>query len=161
MKESMEVEFEHVKGGKYPWHLLRRTVLLLNAYLGNKLKLEVRTEGIKDGYFLPPHITTPEDAIKYVTDRGTEDRRRRRSEAEASEKVGNAFLQIGGSSFKSDYFGKIPGSDLKSGSTSYHQTDKLPALTTPAPAKHNARKCPVKPQKKCTTTRKKTETESP
>ena len=34
----------------------------------------------------------------------------------ASEKVGNAFLQIGESSFKSEYFGKIPGSDVKPGS---------------------------------------------
>ena len=134
---------------------MKRGIYTQIKFVGNKLKLEVRIEGIKDGYFLPPHITTPEDAIKYVKDRGTEDRRRRRSEAEASEKVGNAFLQIGGSSFKSDYFGKIPGSDLKSGSTSYHQTDKLPALTTPAPAKHNSRKCSVKPQKKCTTTPKK------
>ena len=90
----------------------------------------------------------------------SKERERRSSESEAgyenvSEKVGNAFLQIGGSSFKSDYFGKIPGSDLKSGLTSYHQTAKVPALTTPAPAKHNSRKCPVKPQKKCTTTPKK------
>ena len=183
---------------------MKRGIYTQIKFVGNKLKLEVRIEGIKDGYFLPPHITTPEDAIKYVTDRGTEDRKRRRSEAplssywrqkkstdssrtrhsvlkkkpkvseledskererrsseseagyeNVSEKVGNAFLQIGGSSLKSDYFGKIPGSDLKSGLTSYHQTAKVPALTTPAPAKHNSRKCPVKPQKKCTTTPKK------
>ena len=30
--------------------------------------------------------------------------------------AGNAFLQIGESSFKSEYFGKIPGSDVKPGS---------------------------------------------
>ena len=45
----------------------------------------------------------------------------------ASEKVGNAFLQIGESSFKSEYFGKIPGSDIKPSS------HRGPVLTTPAP----------------------------
>ena len=66
----------------------------------------------------------------------------------ASEKVGNAFLQIGESSFKSEYFGKIPGSDVKPGS------HRGPVLTTPAPTKPASRKCYVKPQKKCKTTPK-------
>ena len=112
---------------------MKRGIYTQIKFVGNKLKLEVRIEGIKDGYFLPPHITTPEDAIKYVKDRGTEDRKRRRSEAEAP---------------LSSYW-------RQNHRTSYHQTAKVPALTTPAPAKHNSRKCSVKPQKKCTNTPKK------
>ena len=97
----------------------------------------------------------------------TNERERRSSESEAgyenvSEKVGNAFLQIGGSSFKSDYFGKIPGNDVKPGasspSSSYHQAAQppynQPVLTTPTPSKATSKKCYVKPQKKCKTTPK-------
>ena len=32
--QSQNMMLDPVKGGEYPWHLLRRTILLLNAYLG-------------------------------------------------------------------------------------------------------------------------------
>ena len=32
--QSQNMVLDPVKGGEYPWHLLRRTILLLNAYLG-------------------------------------------------------------------------------------------------------------------------------
>ena len=89
------------------------------------------------------------------------ERERRSSETEAgyenaSEKVGNAFLQIGGTSFKSDYFGQIKGTNVKPGLSSYHPAgtgaSKGPVLTTASPTEPSSRKCYVKPQKKCKTT---------
>ena len=32
---SLKDSVERVRGEKYPWHLLRRTILLLNIFLGN------------------------------------------------------------------------------------------------------------------------------
>ena len=93
------------------------------------------------------------------TEEENNERERRSSESDAgyenaSEKVGNAFLQIGDSSFKSDYFGQIKGNNVKPGLSSYHATgaSQGPALTTASPTKPSSRKCYVKPQKKCKTT---------
>ena len=81
------------------------------------------------------------------------ERERRASEIDAgyenaSEKVGNAFLQIGGTSFKSDYF--RPG--LSSPHPAGSGASQGPVLTTASPSKPSSRKCYVKPQKKCKTT---------
>jgi len=100
-------------------------------------------------------------------DEGTEvDREKRLSEPDfetASEKVGTAFLQIGSTSFNSNYYGQIPGIGQKNvvttPSTNYKQqskalesTYKPHHTTTKAPV---VKKCYTSPQKKCNPVTKK------
>ena len=88
------------------------------------------------------------------------ERERRESDAgyeTASEKVGAAFLQIGGKSFNADYYGRIPGNNNYQSTTpaTFYNSKQAKALeSTYKPSSSTTTTTTAAPTKKCYTTPK-------